>query len=383
MKVLRSYLTICNVSFFTVFFLYAGQTQANNTKERTPFEKLVLGSKLAEFKPGSGVIFVEQNPSKLKIIRFALSKFRLSEIIIADKETNKPTHYLFSQRKIKKPQIEFRKINPTKYRLRIHGANGDFPIIFSETFNSGWKAYLLPWTSHPLSPPSKTPLELLSKYNVSEENMHIQASSEVLKDFLSLGWVTELNKNSNEITLDRLVTDLKNIGKPEKANKIEFISKNYFGSIQNNNLPANQIQETWFPRKIIFKCVENEKIITDCLLKSPLDKTAKSTISSKALQWPDSLHWEINSFANSWWIKTSFIRSLPAAKKMDTGYYQLNSNGTIDFEMVLEFWPQRLFYMGGIFSISLFFLCVAFLFLRSSFRLFNHKPKLPHQTIKP
>ena len=91
MKILRSFFTIYNVSFFTFFFLCAGQTKANNTKEKTPFEKLVLGSKLTEFKPGSGIIFVEQNPSKVKIIRFVLSKFSLSEIIIGDKKTNQPT----------------------------------------------------------------------------------------------------------------------------------------------------------------------------------------------------------------------------------------------------------------------------------------------------
>ena len=78
-------------------------------KEKTPFEKLVLGSKLTEFKSGSGVIFIEQNPLKVEIIRLALSKFGLSEKIIWDKKYDRPTHYLFSQKKFKNLRSNFEK----------------------------------------------------------------------------------------------------------------------------------------------------------------------------------------------------------------------------------------------------------------------------------
>jgi hypothetical protein len=40
------------------------------------------------------------------------------------------------------PTLEFKKINPTKYRIRVHGASGVFPLVFSESFHDGWKAYL-------------------------------------------------------------------------------------------------------------------------------------------------------------------------------------------------------------------------------------------------
>ncbi len=350
-------------------------------KEKTPFEKLVLGSKLTEFKSGSGVIFIEQNPLKVEIIRSALSKFGLSEKIIWDKKYDRPTHYLFSQKKIQKPQIEFRKINPSKYRLRIHGASGDFPVIFSERFNPDWKAYLLPWTSQHLSPLSEKTIELLSNYKVLEGNDKNQANLTELKKFLSQGWITDIkNKISSETTLRSLITDIENTGTTQEFTKIDFISKNFFGSIQNDNLPANKIWESWFPVEIVLKCTESEKKPA-CMLKSPPFTKIPSKRSPRTLQWPNLLHWEINSFANSWWIKTDFIRSLPETTDIKTGYYQLNTNGTIDFEIVLEFWPQRLFYMGGVFSITLFVLCITALLFRGAFRFFISQSNSPHQNL--
>ena len=41
----------------------------------------------------------------------------------------------------KLPTIEFKKINPIKYKIEIKNAKKPFPIVFSETFNKGWKVY--------------------------------------------------------------------------------------------------------------------------------------------------------------------------------------------------------------------------------------------------
>lgn len=39
------------------------------------------------------------------------------------------------------PEITYKKINPTKYKVRIERANQPFFLIFSETFDPGWKIY--------------------------------------------------------------------------------------------------------------------------------------------------------------------------------------------------------------------------------------------------
>ena len=40
------------------------------------------------------------------------------------------------------PEIEFKKINPTRYIVDVHGAKGPFTLVFSESFHKGWKAYI-------------------------------------------------------------------------------------------------------------------------------------------------------------------------------------------------------------------------------------------------
>lgn len=42
----------------------------------------------------------------------------------------------------KPPKLEFKKINPTRYLVDVKGAEGSFVLVFSDSFNKGWKAYI-------------------------------------------------------------------------------------------------------------------------------------------------------------------------------------------------------------------------------------------------
>ncbi|OGD65643.1 hypothetical protein A2215_01155 [Candidatus Berkelbacteria bacterium RIFOXYA2_FULL_43_10] len=53
-----------------------------------------------------------------------------------------------------RPELQFEKINSTKYRLKIHNAEGQFPIIFNESYDEGWKIY--PSTDDRVSPIEKS-----------------------------------------------------------------------------------------------------------------------------------------------------------------------------------------------------------------------------------
>jgi hypothetical protein len=44
--------------------------------------------------------------------------------------------------KTQTPQITFVKINPTKYRVKVEGAKEPYTLVFSESFNQKWKAYI-------------------------------------------------------------------------------------------------------------------------------------------------------------------------------------------------------------------------------------------------
>jgi hypothetical protein len=39
------------------------------------------------------------------------------------------------------PRINFVKIDPTKYKVRVEGAKNPFTLVFNETFHPGWRIY--------------------------------------------------------------------------------------------------------------------------------------------------------------------------------------------------------------------------------------------------
>jgi len=92
---------------------------------------------------------------------------------------------------------------------------------------------------------------------------------------------------------------------------IDFISKNFQDTIQNDNLLPGPDYETWFEKPI----VDNEN------------------------------HIMTNGYANSWVLNTDKI-----CNEHGQAVCIKNTNGTYDFEIVVEFWPQRLFYGGLLIS---------------------------------
>ncbi len=156
----------------------------------------------------------------------------------------------------KLPLIEFKKISPNKYRILLNNAEGKFPLIFSESFHDQWKIYLI--------------------------------------------------KNSR-------LSDVKN-------DSNQFISKNFQGTIQNDNLAKGKFYETWF--------------------KDSLD---------------EENHLMANGYANSWLIDTKKLCAIENSKCIK------NSDGTYDLELIIEFWPQRLFYIGLFISATTLFGCLIYL----------------------
>jgi hypothetical protein len=41
------------------------------------------------------------------------------------------------------PEISFRKINPTRYLVEVKGATSPYLLVFSESFNPAWRAYVV------------------------------------------------------------------------------------------------------------------------------------------------------------------------------------------------------------------------------------------------
>jgi hypothetical protein len=53
-------------------------------------------------------------------------------------------------------------------------------------------------------------------------------------------------------------------------------------------------------------------------------------------------HFQANNYSNAWYIDVNELK--------DKGLVKQNLDGTYDIEMIIEFWPQRLFYLGSVIS---------------------------------
>jgi hypothetical protein len=265
------------------------------------------------------------------------------------------------------PVVEYKKINPTKYRIRVHSANGIFPLVFSESYHEGWKAYLaspenLKFQISNFKSNSNDKISnynildgnqedpkvakgdgasqasILDSYKIIDGNEEDQATKTELVDFIKNGWVTTLGDGKTKTIEHMKWENMKQKLDYKEKYSIDFISKNFQGTIQNDNLPSGSIFETWF--------------------KNPIE---------------DKNHLMANGYANSWVVDVDSIcnatssagkQTPPQAspsKGEEAGRCVKNADGSYDFEMVVEFWPQRLFYIGLAISGTTLLLCIGYL----------------------
>lgn len=197
---------------------------------------------LPHFYAPNRVVLVDQNIRNfLDVISWSDDRVRLAVFF---KEQNNGQENIIDQivTQIKTPPIvEFKKINPAKYRVSVHNAGGVFPVVFSENYNQNWKLYLI-----------RT------------------------KEAENINFFNLLNSSQ--------------------------------GTIQNDQLPKGNFYETWLQESL-----------------------------------GEDQHLVANGYANSWVIDSKAL-----CQKSD--FCHKNSDNTYNFDMIVEFWPQRLFYMGLLIS---------------------------------
>ncbi|NTW13975.1 MAG: hypothetical protein HGA31_03015 [Candidatus Moranbacteria bacterium] len=215
----------------------------------------------------------------------------------------------------KVPTMEFKKINPAKYRIRIHSARGQFPVVFSESFHDGWKMYLNSYRGFDLRSQS------LDGYKILDGNSEDQADKDELAGFIEQGTVSTLGDGSIKTTDHNKWADGREVKDYTEKYTIDFISKDFQGTIQNDNLPGGRFWETWG--------------------KKPIENNRN--------------HLMANGYANSWIVDTDTLCG------GNSGSCRRNPNGTYDLEVVVEFWPQRLFYIGAGISLTSLAGCLGYL----------------------
>ncbi len=242
-------------------------------------------------------------------------------VVALNKDTYKPHFQISSDSKISKPTLEYTKINPTKYRLNIHRLSGDFEIVFSERFNTNWLIY--PGSS--LNSKNMILEDWQDKYKILENNELDQATSEELSQLVNDGLISTLGTGKpKQTTHYRWVDGLKTADHAE-IYSVDFISKNFQDTIQNDNLPKGTPFETWFV--------------------SPIRSLG---------------HQEVNGYANTWKgsVKNLCSANVKCIEKQD---------GSVDVELVVEFMPQKISYLSILVSTISFAICLV-LWLVSQFK---------------
>lgn len=150
-------------------------------------------------------------------------------------------------------------------------------------------------------------------------------------DYISKGLVSTLGDGKEEtITHNKWEDGKEKLDYVEKYN-IDFISKNFQDTIQNDNLPSGNFWETWLPAS--YK-VESGKL------------SSLFELNKNVMELPEENHLMANGYANSWIIETEKLCEGSFDSAQDDTFCVKNPDGSYDFELIVEFWPQRLFYIG-------------------------------------
>jgi hypothetical protein len=227
--------------------------------------------------------------------------------------------------------IEFKKIDPTKYRVRLHGSKDNINLTLNEGFHAGWQLYLINGDDRDLSAD-------LGKYRILDNNDHFQATREQLQNFIEDGLISDLGDGKEKIIRhDKWGSDRSQLDYIEKYS-IGFISKESHGSIQNDNLPEGTFFETWLPN----------------MLRLGELGLSESVIGSRVMELSSEHRPVFRGTANGWEIDVSEVCS------RNKDFCTKNLDGTYDLEVVIEFWPQRIFLISAFVSGAVMMLCIGY-----------------------
>ena len=218
----------------------------------------------------------------------------------------------------RKPVIEYKKISGSKYIVKIHRATGTFPLVLSETYNPLWKIYLENFRQD-------TPehMDITNKVMIKQNNV-IEKSE--LRRLLQKDIISEIGSEKEKIRTRKIWRSLADSYEYRYQFDIDFISRLSKGTVQNNNLSDGGLSSDLFAPEI------------------------------------DIDHVVANGYSNIWVVELEKI------KNAYRDYVKQNSDGSYDFNVIIEFYPQKLLLIGRIFTAFFCFcsLCAFIIFMKKN-----------------
>lgn len=190
------------------------------------------------------------------------------------------------------PIIEYKKITPTKYRVIFHKVNSNFVFALTEAYHSLWNASIV---------------------------QH-KDDQEISKQLIIDNYNILANNESTQVKLNNLFS---------------YIENGYISSVYNNGMKTKDID---FISKIKFRTIQNENLSNGSIIEQGTDTT-------KFLK-----HFKMDKYFNGWLVTSEKI------KKDFPNLIKVNEDDSFDFELIIEFFPQKVFYY------SLFTTIFAFIF---------------------
>jgi len=280
-------------------FQYYYRLRNNNNLEEDKSETLdtknhnwnhfetIIDTKLKYIKE-INIHFYSSSDGKNEVINL-YDNVKLEEYLPKDMDS----YYLYAHQEVdespKLNNLEFKSINKFKNKVVLHGVKNSFLLAYPEEYNENLKVY--PYKDK--TTVSLANLSVPANYNVPEVESNRQATKDEINGFIA----------SSSIS----------------ATGLKFISKNFDGSIRNDNLSNPPVLASFFNKPI------NEDI-----------------------------HYQINNYSNAWWID---IDDICKNKKL----CKENVDGTYDISLLVENkWNKILnitiFILGLLFLINLGYL---------------------------
>ena len=228
------------------------------------------------------------------------------------------SYYLHASQQVdespKLNSVEYKAVNRWKNQVFLHGVKNSFLLVYPEQYSENWKAY--PVESQVESGKF---LKSLDKYSVPDVESNRQATRDEVQSMLD----------------QKLIS----------ASGSKFVSKNFDGSIRNDNLPDGWFGQTW----------------------------GKATI-------PEDTHYEVNNYSNSWWVDVDAL-----CKQQNICHK--NDDGTYDISLVIENKYNHWLFLALLISGATLLSCLGYLGYDFARRRKNKSnlisPQPPHRPTSP